>query len=68
MTSSEIDTYVDITDDFDRKIEALRCHVSQHPDPDGLEPRIRGWNAANAVAGGLPEGRLAEAFLRIDVR
>jgi LmbE family N-acetylglucosaminyl deacetylase len=68
MTSSEIDTYLDITDDFDRKIEALRCHVSQHPDPDGLEPRIRGWNAANAVAGGLPEGRLAEAFLRIDVR
>ena len=26
---------VDITDMFDRKLEALRSHVSQHPDPDG---------------------------------
>jgi LmbE family N-acetylglucosaminyl deacetylase len=57
---------VDITDTFDRKLEALRCHVSQHPDPDGLEDRMRGWNSANATLGGLPEGRLAESYLRVD--
>jgi LmbE family N-acetylglucosaminyl deacetylase len=60
------DVFVDITDTFDRKMEALRCHVSQHPDPDGLDARVRGWNAANAALGGLPEGRLAESYLRVD--
>jgi LmbE family N-acetylglucosaminyl deacetylase len=66
VTAGEPDVFVDITDTFDRKIEALRCHVSQHPDPDGLDARIRGWNAANAALGGLPEGRLAESYLRVD--
>ncbi len=65
-TANSPDVFVDITDTFDRKIEALRCHVSQHPDPDGLDARIRTWNAANAALGGLPEGRLAESFLRVD--
>ncbi|HEY3670913.1 MAG TPA: PIG-L deacetylase family protein [Acidimicrobiia bacterium] len=62
------DVVVDITDTFERKIDALKCHVSQHPDPDGLDERIRGWNAANAVLGGLPEGRLAESYLRVDTQ
>ncbi len=66
VTAGAPDVFVDITDTFDRKIEALRCHVSQHPDPDGLDARIRAWNAANAALGGLPEGRLAESFLRVD--
>ncbi len=66
VTAGAPDVFVDITDTFDRKIEALRCHVSQHPDPDGLDARIRTWNAANAALGGLPEGRLAESFLRVD--
>ncbi len=54
--------YVDITDTFPRKVAALRCHVSQISDPDGLENRLRGWLGQAAVAGGLPEGRLAEVF------
>ncbi len=62
------DIVVDITDTFERKIDALKCHVSQHPDPDGLDERIRGWNAANAALGGLPEGRLAESYLRVDTQ
>ncbi len=56
------DRYVDITDTFPRKAAALRCHVSQIGDPDGLEVRLRGWLGQAAVAGGLPEGRLAEVF------
>jgi LmbE family N-acetylglucosaminyl deacetylase len=55
-------TYVDITDTFPRKVAALRCHVSQISDPDGLEGFLRGWLSRAAVQGGLPEGRLAEAF------
>jgi LmbE family N-acetylglucosaminyl deacetylase len=54
--------YVDITDTFPRKLAALRCHASQISDPDGLERMLRGWLSRAAAAGGLPEGRLAEAF------
>jgi LmbE family N-acetylglucosaminyl deacetylase len=55
-------TYVDITDTFARKVAALRCHVSQISDPDGLEEFLRGWLSRAAAQAGLPEGRLAEAF------
>jgi LmbE family N-acetylglucosaminyl deacetylase len=55
-------TYVDITDTFSRKVAALRCHVSQISDPDGLEGFLRGWLSRAAAQGGLPEGRLAETF------
>ena len=54
--------YVDITDTFARKIAALRCHVSQISDPDGLEQFLRQWLSRAAAQGGLPEGHLAEAF------
>ncbi len=66
VTAGVPDVFVDITDTFDRKMEALRCHVSQHPDPGGLDARVRAWNVANAALGGLPEGRLAESYLRVD--
>lgn len=58
--------FVDTTDVIDRKMDALRSHVSQHPDPDRLEEMIRGWGAMVAQVGGLPEGHLAEGFQRID--
>ena len=54
--------HVDVTATFARKIAALRSHVSQISDPDGLERRVRGWLASTAAAAGLPEGSLAEAF------
>lgn len=54
--------YVDITDTFGRKLAALRSHVSQIKDPDGLDGMLRGWLSRAAAQGGLPEGRLAEAF------
>lgn len=53
---------IDVTDQFDRKMDALLCHRSQHPDPDGLPGRIRQWMTITAEFGGLPEGRLAEGF------
>jgi LmbE family N-acetylglucosaminyl deacetylase len=55
-------TFVDITETFHRKVAALRCHVSQISDPDGLEGFLRGWLSRAARQGGLPEGSLAEAF------
>jgi len=63
--ANQADVYVDITDHFEAKMEALHSHLSQHPDPSGLDERMRMWGSATAEAGGLPEGRLAEAFMRI---
>ena len=60
--------FVDTTDVLDKKIAALLCHHSQHPDPAGLPARMRGWGEMIAQAGGLPEGRTAEAFLIIDTK
>lgn len=58
--------FVDTTEHLDKKIEALLCHASQHQDPQGLPERMRGWGQLIAQAGGLPEGRFAEAFLVVD--
>ncbi len=53
---------VDVTDQVDRKFEALLCHASQHTDPAGMEARVREWMRRTAEALGLPDGRFAEAF------
>lgn len=62
MTGRDSNTYVDITDTLDAKRAALRCHASQHPDPESLDADVRRWAAAIARAGRLPDGRYAESF------
>lgn len=52
------DELVDITDVFDRKLEALRCHATQLGDWDP-EERIRQMSEARGRAAGV---ELAEAF------
>ena len=59
--------YVDVTDTFPQKIAALKSHVSQVGQRDGFEGFLRDRLARMAAQGGLPEGRLAEAFQVIDV-
>lgn len=53
---------VDVTDTFDRKLAAIRCHESQISDPRALEDRMRGWLEDNAARHGAPAGRLVETF------
>jgi LmbE family N-acetylglucosaminyl deacetylase len=65
MSAPTPDTFVDVTDTFERKVAALRRHVSQLEPGSDVGAFLRGWLAANAAAGGLAEGRLAEAFLRV---
>jgi LmbE family N-acetylglucosaminyl deacetylase len=55
------DHFSDVTDAFDRKLAALRSHVSQAQGGD-IQELLRGFMSANAVRGGLGEGRLAEVF------
>lgn len=59
--------WVDITEQFDVKVEALRQHLSQHPDVGRMEDYVRRQLEAKGAAGGLPEGRLAEAFHVVEV-
>ncbi len=63
MASPTPNRWVDVTDTFEAKIEALRAHDSQTAHMDDLSDRIRGWLTMWAEQGGLPEGRLAEAFM-----
>jgi len=56
------DHFIDITDVFPRKLAALRAHVSQTAHLDGFEQMLRDRHAMVARAGGLPDGRLAEAY------
>jgi LmbE family N-acetylglucosaminyl deacetylase len=62
-----VDHAVDVNATADRKIAALRAHVSQTAHMDGFETRIRGWLAATAARFGLPEGTLAEAFQVVSI-
>ena len=54
--------YIDITDTFPNEMAALHAHVSQTAHNADLAKMVREWGERNATAGGLPEGRIAEAF------
>jgi LmbE family N-acetylglucosaminyl deacetylase len=57
--SNRPDTWVDTSDTLDRRIAALRCHVSQIGHPERLDERMRAWSAAE----GAPIGaRYGDAF------
>jgi LmbE family N-acetylglucosaminyl deacetylase len=62
MASPRANRFVDVTDVFDRKVAALRCHKSQIGDGEWIDERMRQWAGANARTAGLPDGRLAEIF------
>jgi LmbE family N-acetylglucosaminyl deacetylase len=59
---------VDVTAQMDRKFRALRCHVSQHVDPDAMMQRVGARFQQLAVEHGLPEGHSAELFRVCDTR
>jgi LmbE family N-acetylglucosaminyl deacetylase len=62
MATERADRAVDVTEAFDRKLTALRSHRSQVGDGEHLEGLLRTWMSGTALAAGLPDGRLAEAF------
>jgi LmbE family N-acetylglucosaminyl deacetylase len=66
MASERANQVVDVTDVFDQKLGALRAHRSQVGDGDQLEDLLTPWLSGTALAAGLPEGRLAEAFQVVD--
>ena len=54
--------FVDITQAFDKKVDALRCHASQVSHFDDLSGFLRQWAAGTAKLAGWEDGRLAEGF------
>lgn len=60
-TTEHANHWVDITDVFSVKMTALRCHMSQIPDPTALEKRLR-ERLRHQVNG---QEILAESFRRI---
>jgi LmbE family N-acetylglucosaminyl deacetylase len=66
MGGPQPDEFIDITDTIDRKIEALLCHESQMQRPEAMPDRILQWASDVAAAGGLDEGRVAEAFRSVN--
>lgn len=68
MLGPEPTDTVDITEQLERKLRALHCHVSQHRDPSGMDDRVREWYQELARQAGLPEGRSAERFTVVDAR
>lgn len=53
---------VDVTAVFELKLEALRQHLSQHPDVERMERFVRASAEAKAAEAGMDDGALAEAF------
>ena len=68
MGREESDHVIDITDHFPSKLAALKAHDSQVAHLTDLEDRMRTWGLRLAEKGGLPAGRLAEAFTVVDTR
>jgi LmbE family N-acetylglucosaminyl deacetylase len=54
--------FIDITNQFDKKIAALKAHATQTAHIPELESIVRQWGEKNAEAYGLAPGRVAEVF------
>ena len=65
MGGPEPDHFIDISDTFEHKIEALLCHQSQIRDPERLPDLMRDWARAQAEKAGWEQGRLTEGFRRV---
>jgi LmbE family N-acetylglucosaminyl deacetylase len=68
MAHPQMTHAVDITDTFDRKLNALHAHASQTGHMiDQLEGFLRGWGNGVAEMFGLGQGRLGECFHIMDL-
>ena len=67
MGHPDVNHYVDITDTFDRKVDALRAHASQTAHLDELASFLRGWATQQAALAGFEPDRLAEGYKLVSI-
>ncbi len=65
--SEQSDLFLDITDTYEKKFEALYCHRSQVGDRPGDERRRGWWKERHEEAGRKVGVKLAESFKRIEI-
>lgn len=68
MGMPESNTFVDITEQIDAKIEAVLCHTSQLGDFGDVRDFFYTWGRELASDAGFSEDLLAEAFFVMDTR
>jgi LmbE family N-acetylglucosaminyl deacetylase len=66
LNSPRPNHFVDVTEQFDRKIRALRAHASQTGHRPELDNEIRAKLAPHTAAAGLESGRVVEPFLVVE--
>lgn len=59
--------WLDVTEQFDRKIQAISAHQSQVSHLETLTEMVREWQKLGAQKAQLPEGRLAEGFKQVQL-
>ncbi|MCF8554174.1 MAG: PIG-L family deacetylase [Candidatus Nanopelagicales bacterium] len=57
--------WIDMTETFPIKLQALHAHASQTSHMKELEEMLQGWGTMQAQAAGFAEGKLAETFRQI---
>lgn len=62
--AEEPNTWIDISDVFEVKVAAIRCHKTQVRDPEGVEKRVRERSERVAEGHGMV---MAEAFYHIEL-
>jgi LmbE family N-acetylglucosaminyl deacetylase len=62
LNSPRPNHFVDVTEQFDRKIHALRAHASQTGQRPELDSEVRAKLAPYTAAAGLEPGRVVEPF------
>ena len=62
MATERANRVVDATEVYEQKLAALKSHKSQVGEGEHLDELLRNWMGGTALAAGLPDGRLAEAF------
>jgi LmbE family N-acetylglucosaminyl deacetylase len=62
----EPNLFVDITDVFELKVQALLSHQTQVGERDAVSELLHNWAAAQASLAGWTGGRLAEGFREVD--
>jgi LmbE family N-acetylglucosaminyl deacetylase len=67
MADETPDTYVDITDSIETKIEALFQHESQISDKEFTDKMVRDWCALAASEAGMGKGKYAEAYRFVQI-